>query len=221
MSTLLTINVVNNQAVNNTFFFFQQPASYTGGSAVYSNSLFSQVLAPASKGSSLTFQTNVQFYAGVQQTNNAVPIPGEINGFSSAIQPIDLTPATGSSNNSTIMTPTPLSLTQASPTPGVQQGAFRITTGIYQPPAQQFYAGSAMSANGQIVLSNFVLAQPQQNIDCQPVLKFYVGTGTYTAGVNMNFTQSSQNAALCDFTGGYSVANVAYNTDGNWTVNMN
>jgi len=220
MSTLLTINVVNNQAVNNTFFFFQQPAIYTGGAEVYSNSLFSQLLAPAKKGSSLTFQTNVQFYAGVQQTNNAIPIPGQINGFASSIQPIDLTPATGSSDNSTIMTATPLSLTPASPTAGVQKGAFRITTDTYTPPAQQFYAGSAISANGQIVLSNFVLAQPQQNIDCQPILKFYVGTGTYTAGVNMNFTQSSEKAALCDFTGGYSVANVAYNSDGNWTVNM-
>ncbi|ACM30160.1 hypothetical protein MOV66_03175 [Agrobacterium sp. SHOUNA12C] len=220
MSTLLTINVVNNQAVNNSFFFFQQPAVYTGGATVYSNSLFSQLLAPSSSGSSLTFQSNVQYYAGVQQTNNAVPIPGQLNGFASAIQPIDLTPINGSANNSTIMAPVPLSLTPASPTSGVQQGAFRIATGLYQPPAQQFYAGSAVKANGQVILSNFVLAQPQQNIDCQPVLKFYVGTGTYTAGVNMNFTQSSGQSALCDFTGGYSVANVAYNSDGSWTVTM-
>lgn len=220
MSTLLTINVVNDQAVNNTFFFFQQPAIYVGNSTVYSNSLFSELLAPSNLGATLTFQSNIQYYAGVQQTNNAVPIPGQQNGFASAIQPINLTAKGSTDPNATIMTPTPLSLSQATYKDGVEPGAFRILTGTYQPPAQQFYAGSAVSANGSIVLSNYVLAEPQQNIDCQPILKFYVATGNYTAGANMNFTQSSLNAALCDFTGGYTTANVSYNTDGSWTINM-
>ena len=44
MSTLLTINVKNLESATQEFYFFQEPAVYTGGSQVFSNSLFSQSL---------------------------------------------------------------------------------------------------------------------------------------------------------------------------------
>lgn len=61
MPTLLTINVKNNQPQTQSFYFFQQPAIYSGGRPVYSNSLFSQSLGSYnSTGSILTFQVNLQ-----------------------------------------------------------------------------------------------------------------------------------------------------------------
>ena len=62
MSTLLTINVKNYEPQAQGFFFFQQPAIYTGGGQVYSNSLFSQTLVNYDSGGSiLTFQVNLQY----------------------------------------------------------------------------------------------------------------------------------------------------------------
>jgi hypothetical protein len=92
-----------------------------------------------------------------------------------------------------------------------------VTTPVFQPPAV-FNVGSAVAANGGIVLSNFVQADPNSNTDCQPILKFYVQTGDYTPGAVMNFTQSSATAALCDFTGGHTIIDVSLNVDGTWTV---
>lgn len=50
MSTLIRINVTNNRPFLHTFFFFQQPSVYTGGSEVFSNSLLSTAILPAAQG---------------------------------------------------------------------------------------------------------------------------------------------------------------------------
>jgi len=219
MSTLLTINVTNNEATQG-FYFFQQPAFYTGGGAVYSNSLFSQTLANYDdSGAILTFQVNLQFYAGIQQSTSP-PQVGQSSGYSSASRPIDLATSDGKGNDATTATISPtlgLGLSVPTNSPGVEAGAFRITTpGFSSPP--YYNVGSAVNVNGSIVLSNFVEANPSSNTDCQPILKYYVKTGQFTAGTVMNFTQSSTNAAVCDFTGGYTVANVILKNDGSWTV---
>lgn len=70
--------------------------------------------------------------------------------------------------------------------------------------------------DGSVTLSSFVTAQPNGYLDCQPILKFYVAVGTYTAGTVMNFTQSSQNAAVCDATSGYTTFQVIYDSAGGW-----
>ena len=216
MSTLLTINVTNNEATQG-FYFFQQPAIYTGGGQVYSNSLYSQTLANyGTSGSQLTFEVNLQFYAGIQQANT-VPQVGQSSGYSSASRAIDLATTDGKGNDSTIASVNPLSLSAPANTAGVQPGAFRITTPVFSAPPY-YNVGSAVNVNGGIVLSNFVQANPNSNTDCQPILKYYVATGLYTPGAVMNFTQSSATAALCDFTGGYTVANVTLNQDGSWKV---
>jgi hypothetical protein len=218
MSTLLTINVTNNEQ-NQGFFFFQQPAIYVGGSQVYTNSLYSQTLANFdASGSILTFQVNSQFYAGIQQANTP-PQVGQSSGFSSASRAIDVAKNDGTGNDSTIASVNPLALSKPANTPGVQPGAFRITTPVFSAPPY-YNVGSAVNVNGGIVLSNFVQANPASNTDCQPILKYYVSTGQYTPGSVMNFTQSATTAALCDFTGGYTVANVTLNSDGTWSVKV-
>lgn len=219
MSTLLTINVKNLESATQNFYFFQQPAIYTGGAQVYSNSLFSQSLGNyGDTGSILTFQVNLQFYAGIQQAHTT-PQVGQSSGYSSASRAIDLAPASGTANDWTTASVSPLGLSAPTAGTGVQPGAFRITTPQYSPPAI-YNIGSAVEANGGIVLSNFVVANPSNNTDCQPILKYYVQTGTYTPGTVMDFTASSVNAALCDFTGGHSVIDVTLNANGSWATQI-
>lgn len=227
MSTLITINLINNSTQNHSFYFFQQPAKYTGGALVYSNSLYSAPLAPyddpVSGGGSLTFRANIQFVAGVQQSDNAVPPVGQSSGYGTATKPIDLTLADGTpTNNSTLMAISSsggLGLSVPKFTNGVQPGAFRITTPSYNANANNYFAGSAvLLGNGTPVLSNFVLASPAANIDAQPILKYYVAVGDYVAGTVMNFTTSSVAAALCDATQGKVSFNVGYDASGNWSV---
>ena len=218
MSTLLTINVTNNESAAQQFYFFQQPAIYSGGQQVWSNSLYSATLAPYDEsGAILTFLIDMQFYAGIQQAYS-YPQVGQTSGYSSASRAIDLAPKTPDPtvNDATIATVNPLGLSKPSNNPQVQPGAFRITTPIYSPPAI-YNVGSAVSVNGGIVLSNFIVASPNNNTDCQPILKYYVQTGTYTPGTVMNFTASSAEAAICDFTGGITTINVSLNADGSWT----
>jgi hypothetical protein len=219
MSTLLTINVKNMEAQTQGFYFFQEPAVYTGGAKVYSNSLYSQSLSNYDEsGSILTFQVNMQFYAGIQETHST-PAVGQSSGYASASRAIDLAPAGGgSANDATTATVSPaLGLTTPANAAGVQPGAFRITTPSFSPPP--FYnVGSAVEVNGGIVLSNFVQANPQSNTDCEPILKYYVSTGQYTPGTVMDFTQAAVGSALCDFTGGYTIMDVELGKNGDWAV---
>ncbi|UOK70727.1 hypothetical protein [Ancylobacter polymorphus] len=217
MSTLLTINVTNHISATQTFYFFQHPSMYTGGSRVYSNSLYSQALGNyASTGSVLTFQVSLQPYAGIQQAHQQ-PQVGQSSGFASAYRAIELAPASGTANDCTTASVSPLGLSPATVGPNVEPGAFRIIMPTYQPPVL-YNIGSAVQANGSLLLSNFVVANPASTTDCQPILRYYVQTGSYMAGSVINFTTSSVTAALCDFTGGYSTMNVSLNPDGTWTV---
>ena len=219
MSTLLTINVKNLEPQTQGFFFFQQPAIYAGGPTVYSNSLYEQSLGNySSTGSILTFQVNMQYYAGIQEAHST-PAVGQSSGYSSASRAIDLAPADGSpANDFTQATVSPaLGLSTPTHADGVQAGAFRIATPAFSSPP--FYnVGSAVEVNGGITLSNFVQSNPQSNTDCEPILKYYVATGQYTAGTVMDFTQSSQTAGLCDFTGGYTVIDISLGANGTWQV---
>lgn len=222
MAAPITINVRNNSPSLQNFFFFQQPASYAGGAQVYSNSLFTQPLLPyATSGAVLSFSLLFQHYAGVQQ-QVIPPIVGQPSGQLAASQAIGLTPPQGvtPTNNTTTMTVSPsLGLSIPIPTSGPPVGSFRITTPVYNPVLTNYNAGSALQTlTGGIILSNFITAQPNSNLDCQPALIFYVATGTYSAGTVVNFTSSSATGAVCDATPGYSTFDVHYNADGTWTV---
>jgi hypothetical protein len=222
MSTIYTINVTNNSQANQDFFFFQAPAVYTGGPLVYSNSLYSAVLPPYStSGSVLTFEMNVQYFAGAQ-SQFATPTVGHVSGGVTASQPVNLAPASGSGqNDATNLSVDPLGLSPAYSQPGVQPGAFRIVAPTYNPnTVGNFNVGTAIqnAAGGPPTLSNFVVAQPNQFVDCQPVLIFYVQTGSYTAGQVINFTSASNQAASCDTTTGHTTFDVTYNIDGTWNI---
>lgn len=222
MATTITINVTNKSSYLQNFYFFQQPAIYTGGQEVYTNSLYTQALLPhKTSGAMLSFQIVLQYYAGVEQ-QIVPPAVGQASGQLAAIQAIDLTPAAGGAqtNNTTSMMVQPsLGLSPSVSTKGPQAGSFRIITPTFNPTLGNYNAGSAVqSLTGAITMSNFVTAQPNNNLDCQPVIMFYVQTGTFTPGTVMNFTNSSINAAICDATQGITTFNVTYNVDGTWTV---
>jgi hypothetical protein len=219
MATMITINVTNNSPSLQNFFFFQQPAQYSGGVQVYSNSLYAAPLLPhATSGAVLSFMMVLQNYAGVQQQVSPPQI-GQVSGQLAASQAINLTGGSPTANTTTMTVSPSLGLSVPVSTTGPQQGSFRIVTPSYNPVLAAYNAGSAVQTlQGGIILSNFVTAQPMTNLDCQPAIKFYVQTGTYTPGTVMNFTSSSINAALCDGTPGYTTFNVTYNPDGTWTV---
>lgn len=224
MSNIYTINVTNNSGSDQNFFIFQAPAVYYGGAEVYTNSLFQEEVAPYSAGGGvMQFQTNLQFYAGAQ-TQFSTPSIGNVSGGTTTSQPMNLTPASGTpTNNMTSLSIDPLALSAPTSETGVQPGAFRIVAPIYTPASTgNFNIG--MATQGLVpgappILSNFIIAQPNQFVDCQPVLKFYVATGTYTPGKVVNFTSASNVSALCDATSGSSTFMVSYNADGTWTVN--
>jgi hypothetical protein len=218
VATLLTINVTNESPQTQNMFFFQKPSIYVGGYQVYSNSMYMSALSNYdASGSTLTFQVFLQYYAGVQEQVNP-PDVGQSSGFTSATKAIDLTPDSGQTNNTTTMTLQPsLGLSPPFYSDAAQKGSFRIQVPSYDPTLKKFNAGSAVNLlNGGVVLSNFVSAQPTTNLDCQPILIFYVQTGTYTPGTVMNFTSSSAKAATCDFTPGYSTYKVTYTKEGQW-----
>jgi hypothetical protein len=219
MFPTITINVQNKSDTVQNFFFFQSPPTYSGGSEIYSNSLASYQLAPyASSGTILTFQCTLEPMAGVQQTHDT-PVVGTFSGYSSASQPMEVATPGGTGKDKTLMAVSPLGLSPAVNQPGVQPGCFRIVTPAFDSNLYKYNAGSALRTSmGGVVLSNFVLAGPNQSIDIKPTMKFYVQTGTYTAGVVVSFTQSSATAALCDATPGYNIFLVTLQPDGSWNV---
>jgi hypothetical protein len=226
-STLISINVTSKSPQPQNFFFFQQPAIYTGGLTVYSNSLFNGSLPPfnPNTGSQISFLNTLQYYAGVQNSNTSAPPVGQTSGYNTAWAAIALqsNPPSGTnacSANFTQMNGTQLALSAPVANPAVQPGAFRIVMPTWTPGQYSFNAGSATQnmTTGNVVLSNFVLANPTTNLDCQPVLKYYVQTGTFTPGTVMSFTASSIGAGLCDATNGKYNFNVVYGADGQFTV---
>jgi hypothetical protein len=222
MSTTYTINVTNNSSVNQDFFIFQQPAIYVGGPAPYTNALYQELVAPAKNGGGvMTFEMTQQFYAGVQEQFMA-PAVGAVSGGTTSCQPINTTLAAGAASNATTFTIKPLALAEPATNADVQSGAFRITAPIYVPGQDGNYnvglASLPKIPGAPAIMSSFIAAQPNQFVDCQPIMKFYVATGSYTPGTVVNFTSASVTAVVCDATDGTSTFQVSYNKDGTWTI---
>ena len=220
MPKLLTINVKNLGREVRGFYFFQQPVKFSDGSPVYSNSLYSQSLGSYdSTGSILTFQVDMQYFAAIQQANSR-PQVGQVSGHLFASRAVDLAPATGAAGDWTTASVSPLGFMRPQAGAGVRAGAFRITTPAYPPSAFYYNVGSAVQVDGGVRLSSFVVANPDNDADFQPILKYYVQLGNPHAGAVINFQQSSVNAAVCDFSGGYSAINVTLNRDGTWSTQV-
>ena len=221
MATIYQITVTNNSPSPQTMFFFQQPAKYSGSSTVYSNSLASQQIAakPSVGTAQIQFTADIQIYAGVQTQSTPIEV-SLVNTSSIAEVPIDV--ASSSNPNAKDMTTmsvdTGLALSAPVTGAGIEDGAFRIVTPTFNPVTTPYNAGLAALAQQNILLSNFVVANPNQNIDVMPQVIFYVATGSYTAGMVIDFDSVSNNAALCDATNGQEDFMVTYNADGTWTV---
>jgi len=223
MSTEYEIIVENESPYAQEFYFFQEPAIYSGGAKVYTNSVGHGGLPAKGAGrNQITFTLEQQYYAGAQkQVKPLVLCLEQIEQVSQV--PIDLASSSGQTKDSTTLviddTTTTLYLSDPVFAPDVQKGAFRIITPSFNPHQQRFNVGLSSINDGKILLSNFIDAQPNKNTDVQPIAKFYVATGTYTEGTVIDFSTSSAKAAKCDATGGKLKFNVTYNADGTWTVN--
>lgn len=215
MATTYTIHVINNSPNQQTFFIFQEPAAYSEGSRVYSNSMFSTPLSPNSQ---LTLSMEWQFYAGVQPQLEPVKL-GQANLTPLAAVPIDLSANDTEFDTTTMSVTEGLALSDSVSGEGLETGAFRIVTPVFTPsPAFSYNAGPALNVGGKIILSSFVMVSPDQRIDVQPVAKFYVSTGNYTASTVIDFAAATADAALCDGTDGQTTFTVTYNANGTWTV---
>ncbi|NMH66588.1 hypothetical protein [Shewanella salipaludis] len=222
MSMQYRINVTNKSSSTQSFFFFQAQGRYKGDPTVYSNSLYQASLPPSfGSGAVLTFEINAQPCAGAQ-TQVSAPTLGRASGSTTACQPIELATASGANTNDcTYLSVSPLGLSTPEPASGVQAGAFRIVAPVYNPnTVGNFNIGLAMqdTDGGPAIISNFVVAQPNQSIDCQPVSSFYVQVGKYAPGQIFDFASESISAARCDMSMGYTSFNVVYNVDGTWAV---
>lgn len=217
MPSVLTINVTNNSNDTQSFYFFQQPAVFTGGAMVYGASLDCEVLGPYEEtGATLTFQPAAQAYACIQQARQA-PQVGVLTGHSSASRAIDLA---GSSDSASATTASfnPLGLSAPANDPGAQPGSFRMRIPVYNPQTQTYNVGSGVQTDGRVVLSSFVSAMPNYTFDCRPIRTFFVQRGDKPSGTVINTVNDSVDAARCDFAGGHSAMNVTLNRDGTWTV---
>jgi len=224
MANVYRIAVSNNSPEPQTMFFFQEPAKYIGQDEIYTNSLAHVAMSakPVSGQAQAQFLMELQFYAGIQ-TQTKPPQVGVAEVSSIVEVPVDLS----SSGNKTTKSLTKMSISDQgalSLSPpvsgtGIEGGAFRIVTPTFNAVTQSYNAGLAAMANGNILLSNFIIADPNKNIDVQPIVKFYVATGSYTAGTVVDFDSVSVTAALCDASQGDENFHVIYNQDGTWTVN--
>ena len=219
MTALLTINVRNHEVATQNFYFFQEPGVYSSGQQVYSNCLFTRALGNyPNTGGILTFQVSTQTFAGIQQAHST-PQVGVASGFASASRAIDLAGSSRSSDDWTTASLSPLGLSHPVAGAGIPKGAFRISAPPF-PLTDDYNIGTAVEINGGLALSSFVVARPNLDTDCQPVLKYYVQTGSYTPGSVMDFGRANINAAVCDFTGGHSVIDVTLNANGTWSVQI-
>lgn len=221
--TTYRITVENKSNSPQDFFFFQKPAIYSGGAEVYTNSIGNRGLPKYKSGSinEVIFTLEQQYYAGAQiqlkPPHVGVAQIGELSQVPVDLAKIGSTMIKDGTNM--IVTPDSFHLTPAVNTPGVEAGAFRIKTPSYDPYSTEYNIGlSCINGDGDIVLSNFITAEPEKNTDVQPKVVFYVSTGTYKAGTVVNFTTSSVNSAMCDATNGKLDFKVVYEADGTWTV---
>ncbi len=220
MANIYKIIVNNESNTSQDMFFFQEPAKYSAGAQIYSNSLGNSMIAakPAKGNAQIQFTMELQFYAGVQTQPTPIKI-GEANLSSIAQVPIDVASTSDKLADMTQMSVDDgLALSPPVNQEGVEGGAFRVVTPTFNPIATPYNAGLAAIADNEIVLSNFIVAEPNKSIDVQPIVKFYVATGSYEAGTVVNFDTTSTGAAVCDATDGQEEFFVTYNVDGTWSV---
>jgi hypothetical protein len=235
MTSQYSIIIKNMSGQTMSFYAFQKQAAFANGGsvpAILSGSLACGNLAPnASSGAQLDFSFDVQNYVGAKSTATAssqVTFNASLSMVSAktasssaaAVQPIDLTASTPgqTTGNSSVLFVDPLGLSAASYQPGLPAGAFGIQVPSFTPvPMPQLYCGcAAINQDGSITLSSFIAPLPNSQVNCTPFAIFYVGAGNHPVGQTV--TYATAQAAECDFTTGYRVITVQYNSNGSFTA---
>ncbi|OOM06416.1 hypothetical protein [Clostridium saccharobutylicum] len=222
MSTEYLITVENQSPNPQEFYFFQEPAHYAGGSTVYTNTISHGKLPAYNSGvtSQLQFSLISQYYAGVQKQLSP-PIIGNAQLGIISQAAIDVTHSGKEKNKTDVVIDEDGGIYLNTPEheDAVQQGSFRIATPTFNPNQTKINIGlSGRNEKGAIIMSNFIIGEPTKNIDVQPIVKFYVKTGSYKQGTVVNFTESSKDSAMCDATNGTEYFTVIYKQDGSWEV---
>lgn len=235
MASQYSIIIKNMSGQTMSFYAFQKQTSFANSGTtpnILSSSLACGTLAPnASSGAQLDFGFDIQTYVGAKSTltstsqvkfNASISMVGAKNASSSAaaVQPIDLTTATPGQtvDNSSVLTVSPLGLSAATYQSGLNAGSFGIQIPSYTPtPVPQLYCGcAAINQDGSITLSSFISPLPNSQVYCAPYATYYVSVGNYAVGQSIAYATSQ--AAVCDFTPGYTVVAVQYNSDGSFTT---
>ncbi len=211
------IYVINNGATQD-FFLFQQSSVFSYNNSVRTViSLDTESLAPFQTfGTQLTFMVDKEVYAGAAtpiSTNYAMLSKSLAEGHqSTAVQPVTNTA------NSTTLSVSPFGLTSPVADTSISSGSFQIQTPPYDPSLNTYYLGNAVkTTGGGIVLSSFVIANPNQKLKVTPQPIFGIGIGNNPSGTVLQSDQIN-NVALCDFTVSSNAYTVTYTNTGTWVI---
>ena len=222
MSATYEIVIQNNSNQVVDFMVFQKQATFTNLGIqllVFSNSLGSGRLAPyGSSGTRLHFPFDTQTYAGAQTNQLYNKDKNEMQTVELAAQLISLADESSKTDNNTSLSLDPFGLSPATYDPSVPVQNFGITVPSYSPsPAANMVCGViVVQSPATQILSSYVTPTPNKMLYCAPLPIFYVTVGSAMAGDPV--TYDITNAACCDFTKGYSQINVAYATNGQFSV---
>ncbi|MEX0957293.1 MAG: hypothetical protein WDZ83_19020 [Rhizobiaceae bacterium] len=228
----IIISNLSDQAI--AFYAFQEQAAFTNSGVsptILSSCLATGTLAPqASSGSQLDFGFDTQNYVGAISnipSSSLVAFNASISqvgakatsSATSAIQPIELTPAaSGQADNFSTMTISPLGLSAPRYQSGPRAGYFGVQVPSYSPaPSQELYCGcAAINQDGSITLSSFVAPLPNSQVDCATVAIYHVKVGSFPVG--QVITYDTGLSAKCDFTTGVRSIAVDYHKDGSFST---
>lgn len=216
------ISVKNESSYPKNFFIFQQEPLVTGELKAYSNSLgmgFLPAYHPLVE-SHLSFSIAFQLRAGAQKLTKSFET-GELQTGKLSLAKVMLQAVEDKRLVVTKMSIDEHGMPDLSPparSVDVPNDSFRIVTPTYPPEEGPFLVGTAVAVNGILKMSNFISAVPAENMDVQPIFKFYVATGKYYAGQVISYSWSSVDRAVCDATSGQTKFMVIYREDGTFHV---
>ena len=202
MSKTIYINVINAHPSTQSFFFYVGQAQYCPvSSGIYAQSLASETVAPSGNAS---LKIPFDYYAAAQSVDST-------QSMSSAIRQISL-----SQNDSTAMSTNPLALTPPVFNSNVPAGAFRIVVPSYDSNSETYYVGTGLqSQSGLVILTSYIVANPNTQVNVTPTKTFYVAIGDYKTG--QQIPSQVSNYGKCDASA-KSAFKVTYKPDGTFAV---
>ena len=211
--------LVNNEMDNPIdVYFFTNPASFNEMTGTYTNSLGTETVQAGTASQAKFTYTLANFAAAQKLTNPA----GQLQTTSVALQPIQIQTDT-EQGEKTMMTfdknVSPELGTPAKVDAGIVKGSFQIQTPSYPSGQGKYGVGLGAISGGEYHLASYTEADPNEIVNVQPVVKFYIAIGRTQKGKDANFYTVSTTSALCDATMGMTTFNVVRTDDGKWRVN--